>query len=119
MTNIENQILTEKNKCKDYQISQGSVSYCMKVIGGKWKPIILFLIFQGTNRFGIMHRAIEKISKQMLTKQLRELEKDDILKRVIYAEIPPRVEYFLTKKGLSLCNVIRSMKEWGEKNMIE
>ena len=93
------------------------VTYCMSKIGGKWKPIILFLISKGANRFGILQRAISGISKQMLTKQLRELEADGILERKIYAEIPPRVEYFVTDLGQTLFPIIESMKHWGEANM--
>lgn len=93
------------------------VTYTISKIGGKWKPIILFLISKGGNRFGILQRGIDGISKQMLTKQLRELESDGILKRVIYAEIPPRVEYFITDLGQSLMPIIKSMKKWGKKNM--
>ena len=93
------------------------VTYTMSKIGGKWKPIILFLISKGANRFGILHRGIKGISKQMLTKQLRELEADGILERIIYAEIPPRVEYFITDLGQSLMPIIGNMKLWGEKNM--
>jgi len=93
------------------------VTYCMSKIGGKWKPILLFLINNDVNRFGILQRSIEGISKQMLTKQLRELEADGILERKIYAEIPPRVEYFITDLGASLMPIIVSMKEWGIANM--
>lgn len=93
------------------------VTYCMSKIGGKWKPILLFLINRDINRFGVLQRSIEGISKQMLTKQLRELEADGILERKIYAEIPPRVEYFITDLGETLMPVIVSMKEWGLANM--
>lgn len=89
------------------------VTYCVSKIGGKWKPIILYLIRNGCNRFGAMHRAIDGISKQMLTKQLRELEEDEILARTIYAEIPPRVEYSVTTHGETLLPVIDAMTEWG------
>jgi len=89
----------------------------MDQIGGKWKPIILYLISKGGNRFGILQRGIAGISKQMLTKQLRELEADGILERKIYAEIPPRVEYFITEKGRSLMPVIDQMRTWGEQYM--
>jgi len=91
------------------------VTYCMSVLGGKWKPIILFLISKKANRFGVLQRRIDGISKQMLTKQLRELESDGILERVIYPEIPPRVEYFITEKGKSLFPIIREMSDWGKK----
>lgn len=93
------------------------VTFCMGVIGGKWKPIILYLISKGGNRFGILQRGIEGISKQMLTKQLRELEQDGILERVIYPEIPPRVEYFITDKGKTLFPIIEQMSAWGTANM--
>ncbi|MEM9233502.1 MAG: helix-turn-helix domain-containing protein, partial [Pseudomonadota bacterium] len=90
------------------------VTYCVSVIGGKWKPVILFLITNGINRFGEMQRKIDGISKQMLTKQLRELEAAEIIRRKVYAEIPPRVEYFITDKGTSIMPVIHAMRAWGE-----
>lgn len=91
------------------------VSYCLSKIGGKWKPVILYLIRKGGNRFGVLHRGIEGISKQMLTTQLRELEEDGILERIVFAEVPPRVEYKITKYGKSLFPVIDSMSRWGLK----
>ncbi|MEM7343963.1 MAG: helix-turn-helix domain-containing protein [Chloroflexota bacterium] len=93
------------------------VTFCLKKIGGKWKPIIIYLIRNGANRFGIMQRSIEGISKQMLTKQLRELEADGILKRTIYAEIPPRVEYSITPYGQTLMPIVDAMSEWGREQM--
>jgi len=95
------------------------VTHCMSVIGGKWKTIIVYLVSLGINRFGKMQRNCAGISKQMLTNQLRELEKDGILERKIYAEIPPRVEYFITAKGETLFPIIESMKTWGEENPVE
>jgi DNA-binding HxlR family transcriptional regulator len=70
------------------------------------------------NRFGKMSMMVRNISKQMLTTQLRELEDDGIIERKIYAEIPPRVEYFLTERGKSLLPVIEAMKNWGIHNII-
>ncbi len=93
------------------------VTYCMGVIGGKWKPIILYLVSKGANRFGILHKGIEGISKQMLTRQLRELEKDKILERKVYAEVPPRVEYFVSEKGETLFPIIEQMRIWGEQGL--
>ncbi|MEM8488881.1 MAG: helix-turn-helix domain-containing protein [Bacteroidota bacterium] len=90
------------------------VTYCLQMIGGKWKPVILYLLSNGVDRFGVMRRAIDGISKQMLTKQLRELERDDIISRTVFAEVPPRVEYALTEKGESLLPVIQAMKAWGK-----
>lgn len=93
------------------------VTYCLQVIGGKWKPIILYLLVNGVTRFGAMRRGIVGISKQMLTKQLRELEADGVIHREVFAEVPPRVEYSLTGKGESLLPVIMAMKSWGEASM--
>lgn len=93
------------------------VTYCMSMVGGKWKAIIIYLISKGANRFGVLHRGIEGISKQMLTKQLRELEKDGLLHRKIFAEIPPRVEYTISEKGKSIFPVIDAMRKWGEQHI--
>jgi len=89
----------------------------MKVIGGKWKTVILYLISIDVNRFGMLQRSCSGISKQMLTKQLRELEKDAVIKRKVYAEVPPRVEYSLTPRGETLFPILESMKNWGLKEI--
>lgn len=102
---------------KSVDKSECPVTYTMNIIGGKWKPVILFLIAKGGNRFGILQKGIAGISKQMLTAQLRELENDGVLERKIFAEIPPRVEYYLTDLGRSIMPIIESMKNWGEARM--
>lgn len=94
------------------------VTATMGVIGGKWKLLILHLINNDITRFGKMSMMLKDISKQMLTTQLRELERDGIIERVIYPEIPPRVEYFISEKGKSLLPIIGMMKEWGMENII-
>jgi DNA-binding HxlR family transcriptional regulator len=109
---------SEKNVKKTENTSICPVTYCMSMIGGKWKPIILYLISKEVNRFGILQRAIDGISKQMLTKQLREMETDKIIERKIFAEIPPRVEYYISEKGKTLFPVIDAMKNWGEEHII-
>ena len=93
------------------------VTYCLKIVGGKWKPLILYLINKDVNRFGKMQAAIEVISKQMLTSQLRELEEDGIINRIVFPEVPPHVEYQLTDLGKSLLPVIGAMKQWGQAHM--
>ena len=93
------------------------VTYCLGVVGGKWKPVILYLLSNGVDRFGRMRRAITGISKQMLTKQLRELEADGVIHREVFAEVPPRVEYSLTEKGRSLLPVIEAMRAWGAQHV--
>jgi DNA-binding HxlR family transcriptional regulator len=104
---------------KKFEIRSASpVEYTLSMIGGKWKPNILFLIQLGINRFGLLNKGIHGISKQMLTKQLRELEKDGLITRKIYAEIPPRVEYFLSKKGESVFPILDALFKWGQENII-
>jgi DNA-binding HxlR family transcriptional regulator len=93
------------------------VTATMGLIGGKWKILILHLINNDINRFGKMSMMLKDISKQMLTTQLRELETDGLIERKIYAEIPPRVEYFLSAKGKSLLPIIDLMKDWGVENI--
>lgn len=89
------------------------VTHCLSLIGGKWKPVILFCIAGGVNRFGAMQRAIPGVTKQMLTQQLREMEADGLIDRKVFAEVPPRVEYSLTARGASILPVIAAMRDWG------
>lgn len=104
-------------KNKDFNPNNCPVTYCLNRIGGKWKPVLIHLIRKGCNRFSMLQKAIPDISKQMLVNQLRELEDDNILQRIVYAEIPPRVEYTLTELGLSLLPVIDVMEQWGSSQM--
>lgn len=97
----------------DPEADDCAVTFCLSVIGGKWKPVILFCIAHGVDRFGAMQRAVPGITKQMLTKQLRELEADGVLSRTVHAEVPPRVDYALTARGRSLLPVIEAMRGWG------
>lgn len=104
-------------KNKDFNPNNCPVTYCLNRIGGKWKPVLIHLIRKGCNRFSMLQKAIPDISKQMLVNQLRELEDDNILQRIVYAEIPPRVEYTLTELGFSLLPVIEVMEQWGSSQM--
>ena len=89
------------------------VARTLKIIGGKWKPLILHLIGQDINRFGQLRQCLPGISKHMLTEQLRELENDGLINRSIFAEVPPRVEYSLTGKGGSMLGITAAIMEWG------
>lgn len=83
------------------------------MIGGKWKLTILqILIFGGTKRFGELKREINKITQTMLTKQLRALETDGLVRRKVYAEVPPRVEYSATEDALALRIMFETMHTW-------
>lgn len=84
------------------------------VIGGKWKPIILYKIARDRIlRFGELRRQIQGLTERMLSRQLRELENDGLIHREVYKQVPPKVEYSLTELGHSLIPVLLNMREWG------
>jgi len=86
----------------------------LTVIGGKWKPIILYLLArEGIMRFSDLRREITGVTERMLSRQLRELEQDGLVNREVYKQVPPKVEYSLTKLGGSLIPILMSMREWG------
>jgi len=86
------------------------------VIGGKWKPLLLFYLESGTKRFGELQKLIPGMTKKMLTQHLRDLERDGIIRRKVYAVVPPKVEYSLTKHGESLKPILKLMSAWGAKH---
>ncbi|MBZ5643823.1 MAG: helix-turn-helix transcriptional regulator [Acidobacteriia bacterium] len=86
------------------------------IIGGKWKPLILFYLQGKTLRFSELHQRIPKTTKKMLTQRLRELESDGIIRRKVYAQVPPRVEYSLTRHGQSLRPLLELMSAWGRRH---
>lgn len=86
--------------------------HTMNIIGNKWKPIIIYLLSNGAMRFGMLNALIPTISKKVLTNQLKELESDGLLLREAFAELPPRVEYSLTEKSVSLLPVLKQLSEW-------
>jgi DNA-binding HxlR family transcriptional regulator len=86
----------------------------LRVISGRWKVLVLHYLLAETIRFNELHRKLGGISPRTLAKQLRELERDGILRRKAFAEIPPRVEYSLSPLGKSLEPILRAMHAWGE-----
>ena len=94
------------------------VEAAIDVVGGKWKPLILWWLHQRTYRFGELRRQIPGITEKMLTQQLRELEKDDIVDRRVYPTVPPKVEYSLTEYGRSLKRALRAICDWGQIHMV-
>lgn len=91
-----------------------SVEAALDVIGGKWKGVIVFQLLSGTKRFNELHRSFRGITHRMLTLQLRELEEDGVVRRTVYAQVPPKVEYSLTPFGYSLRPILLLLREWGE-----
>lgn len=90
------------------------VETTLMLIGDKWKVLILRDLMPGTKRFGELKRSIGSISQKVLTAQLRDMEKKGLVNRKVYAEVPPRVEYSLTKLGKSLQPILDAMRIWGE-----
>ena len=94
-----------------------AVEAALDVIGSKWKGVILFHLLDGTKRFNELRRLIPGVTQRMLTLQLRELEKDKVINRKVYAEVPPKVEYSLTEHGKSLKDILHKLRDWGEHMM--
>lgn len=92
-----------------------AVEATLSVIGGIWKPVLVFHLLGGKLRFNALCRLIPAATPRMITLQLRELEADGIVKRTVFPEIPPKVEYELTQLGQSLESVLLSMRDWGER----
>jgi len=91
------------------------VEAALEAIGGKWKGVILYHLQGEPIRFNELRRLIPDISQRMLTRQLREMESDQIVYRKIYAEVPPKVEYSLTDFGKTLLPILSALQEWGSK----
>jgi DNA-binding HxlR family transcriptional regulator len=90
------------------------VEAAVSTIGGKWKIFIIYNLIQGTKRFGELKKLIPGITQKMLTQQLRELEDDNIIHREVYPEVPPKVEYSMTKLGKKLEPVFELLCKWGQ-----
>ena len=88
----------------------------LAVVGGKWKPIVLWHLAPGPRRFGELRRLVTGISEKMLIQQLREMEADGIVVRRDFREIPPRVEYSLTEFGVSLGQALKPLCDWGREH---
>lgn len=88
------------------------VEVTIDIVGGKWKCLILWHLHEGTMRFKELERIVPGVSQKMLTQQLKEMEKDGLLTKTVYPEVPPRVEYSLTERGHSLFPLLELMHTW-------
>jgi DNA-binding HxlR family transcriptional regulator len=101
-------------KAQKHRVHSCAVEVTIGVIGGKWKSVILYHLIKGrVIRFGEFRRLLPKVTAQMLTAQLRELEADGVIHRKIFTQVPPKVEYSLTPFAESLAPIIRAMANWG------
>ncbi|MBY0205543.1 winged helix-turn-helix transcriptional regulator [Paenibacillus polysaccharolyticus] len=101
---------------KKYNIS---VEATLEVIGGKWKCVILCHLTHGKKRTSDLKRIMPAITQKMLTQQLRELENDGIVKRIVYNQVPPKVEYELSEYGRSLEPILTALCNWGDQHIIK
>ena len=99
------------------EVDDCPITAILALIGGRWKPLIIYQLTFGTRRFGEIAVRIPAVSRKVLTDHLKELERDGLVVRKQYKEIPPRVEYSLTELGRSLSVVIDGMAEWGNKHL--
>jgi DNA-binding HxlR family transcriptional regulator len=94
------------------------VETALEVIGGKWKPLILWHLYDGVRRFGELRRLIPGVTRKMLTQHLRELEQDGVIGRNVYQGKPLKVEYSFTKYGNTLWPVLKNLCDWGARHQI-
>lgn len=107
--------MDERNKKSKEAICELEVTF--GVIGGKWKPLILWFLGEfNTLRFGQLQHLIPDITHKILTKQLRELEEDHLINRKVYPEVPPKVEYSITDNGKDALPILEMMCDWAHKN---
>lgn len=101
------------SKRRHASYSSCPVEAALDLIGGKWKAVLLFRLMQSTRRFSELRRLHPNITQRMLTNQLRELERDGLVHREVYPEIPPKVEYSLTPRGETLAPLLNQLCDWG------
>jgi DNA-binding HxlR family transcriptional regulator len=109
-----------KRRFKEYELETGcGVEACLEVVGGKWKGLILHHLMQhGTLRFNQLQKLKPALSPRILTAQLRELERDEVIVREVYPVVPPKVEYSLSPAGESLRELIQAMQKWGDRFLV-
>ncbi len=93
------------------------IDAALEVIGGKYKVAILYHLRESVLRFGELRRLLPSATQRMLTKQLRDLERDGMISRKVFRQVPPRVDYSLTKEGESIVPILEELCEWGKRRM--
>ncbi|SDU29060.1 transcriptional regulator, HxlR family [Verrucomicrobium sp. GAS474] len=106
---MTNQIAAAKSKCP--------LTDLVDIIGGRWKVLALWRLIDGCKRFTELRRAMPGVTQKMLTQQLRQLEEDGLVTRKIYPQVPPKVEYRLTKTGEELCTLLVTLADWATLHM--
>ena len=110
-------LATEKVEKKYALACDCPITAIINILGGKWKPIIIWVLIQGPKRFGELHKSIPGIALKVLSRHLKELEADNLITRKAYPEVPPRVEYTLSEKGKSLEDIMQLMAVWSRDNI--
>ncbi len=98
------------------ELAECPVKTTVDIMDGKWKPLILYWLAEGPQRSGDLRRRIPRATQKMLTQQLRELERDGIVRRQVFAEVPPKVEYSFTPHGRTLRPLLKMMCAWGNRH---
>lgn len=93
-----------------------TTAHALSVIAGRWKATILHILLHGKQRYSQLREIMPNISERMLAQQLKELEKNGLIQRTVYPEVPPRVEYALTEEGLLLKDILESLSAWGARH---
>ena len=107
------------NRIEEADYSSTGYSYTLSLIAGKYKPVILYCLMEYEPvRFNEMQRYIKNVTDRTLSQNLRELEADDLIKRKVYPQMPPKVEYSLTQRGRSLVTVLDKLCDWGNENRL-
>lgn len=124
MTEIKNKLPEACQNCSVPSIADEKslpqicgICQTQKLVSGKWKLYLLWLLNDGTKRFSEIYKLAPGITQTILTKQLRELEADGFISRYVYQEVPPKVEYSLTKKGESFIPILEKMADWGKESL--
>ena len=114
---MEKQTIAAADECPDCvpdPVLAARFRVAIDAVSGKWKIDILYLLLDGTLRFGELRRALPDVTQHVLTAQLRALETDGLLTRTVHAEVPPRVEYALTEAAYALLPMFRALRDWAD-----